>query len=114
MRIFKRKKIRFVRYRSLFGFSTAPDETEQEYVDRKLKDVGLEMEGLREKIEILETVNKKNYVLIDPINGMWDEKEERWLGNYKAKIWVKENGYSYVHTFKENGELWVKEKEGKK
>ncbi len=103
MSIFKRKKKGNVR------FCSPLEETEREYTDRKFKALLSEIEKLSERIEILETVNKNNYILINSVEGMWDEKKDLWINPYKAKIWAKENGYSYVESFNTSGELWVKE-----
>ena len=106
MNIFKRKKKRIN--------SWGNEITEQQYVDQEIEALGIRINFLYEKVEILEELNKEKHIFIH--NGMYVTIKEirQWVDSPKAREWAKENGYSYMKTFKMHGELWIKETKAKK
>lgn len=87
--------------------------TEQEYVDGEFKNIRKQMEttraNLREGIEILKALKTKDYIFIDPISGRCCEVSGEHIRVEKARDQARKEGYSYIKSFENNGELWVKE-----
>lgn len=101
MGIFKKRKKRI-------SMCSANSISEQEYVDQKLADIENNRVWLTEKIEILQTLNEREHIFINPTYG--NEIEEKNLTPADTRKWAKENNYEYIQTFDRAGELWTKKK----
>jgi len=111
------KNTKINRYNVEDSFMSILPITEQEYVDTEFKKTKKEISKnfniLEEKIEILQILNKQEYILIDPKTGFRKEKSNDWISPKDAREWARKEGYFYVQTFERNGELWVKDGKGK-
>ncbi len=105
MSIFKKRKKRIAMY-------SINSITEQEYVDQKFERIEHNIGFLAERIEILEKLNERDYIFIQVRRDTYIK--EQWRQPKEARKWAKEDGYEYIQTFKNAGELWAKEKKGKK